>query len=101
MHVAFCLVLVEITARPKIIDFCLTTFIYSHMPQGEILPMALSASELSSRDFRAKYPDDVVQENLPGQLWFGAEVMNQGFSSLGIFTDFLFVFSNYLIYSCF
>ena len=28
----------------------------------------------ASRDFRVKYPDDVVQENLLGQLWFGAEV---------------------------
>ena len=26
------------------------------------------------RDFRAKFPDDVLQENLAGQLWFGAEV---------------------------
>ena len=43
--------------------------------QGEILPMAFPSTELSSRDFRAKYPDDVVQDNLPGQLWFGAEVL--------------------------
>ena len=28
----------------------------------------------ASRDFRVKFPDDVVQENLSGQLWFGAEV---------------------------
>ena len=28
----------------------------------------------ASRDFRVKFPDDVVQENLAGQLWFGAEV---------------------------
>lgn len=28
----------------------------------------------TSRDFRVKFPDDVVQENLAGQLWFGAEV---------------------------
>ena len=26
------------------------------------------------RDFRVKFPDDVLQENLAGQLWFGAEV---------------------------
>jgi len=26
------------------------------------------------RDFRVKYPDDLVQDGLAGQLWFGAEV---------------------------
>lgn len=28
----------------------------------------------ANRDFRVKFPDDVLQENLAGQLWFGAEV---------------------------
>lgn len=28
----------------------------------------------SSHDFRVKFPDDVLQEGLAGQLWFGAEV---------------------------
>ena len=28
----------------------------------------------ASRDFRVKFPDDVLQDNLSGQLWFGAEV---------------------------
>lgn len=28
----------------------------------------------ANRDFRAKFPDDVLHENLAGQLWFGAEV---------------------------
>ena len=28
----------------------------------------------AQRDFRVKFPDDVIQENLAGQLWFGAEV---------------------------
>ena len=28
----------------------------------------------SNRDFRVKFPDDVLQESLAGQLWFGAEV---------------------------
>jgi hypothetical protein len=31
-------------------------------------------TERANRDFRAKFPDDVMQENLAGQLWFGAEV---------------------------
>ncbi|XP_037091127.1 lateral signaling target protein 2 homolog [Pollicipes pollicipes] len=30
------------------------------------------------RDFRAKFPDDVLQENLAGQLWFGAECLAAG-----------------------
>lgn len=36
---------------------------------AEAIPFART-----SRDFRVKFPDDVVQENLAGQLWFGAEV---------------------------
>ena len=31
-------------------------------------------SQKANRDFRVKFPDDVLQENLAGQLWFGAEV---------------------------
>lgn len=29
----------------------------------------------ANRDFRVKFPDDVLQDNLAGQLWFGAEVL--------------------------
>lgn len=39
----------------------------------EILQDCLG-SERASREFRAKFPDDVLQETLGGQLWFGAEV---------------------------
>jgi len=35
----------------------------------EVMP-----SDRACRDFRSKFPDDVLQENLAGQLWFGAEV---------------------------
>ena len=31
-------------------------------------------NQRASRDFRVKFPDDVLQESLAGQLWFGAEV---------------------------
>lgn len=31
-------------------------------------------NQKANRDFRVKFPDDVLQENLAGQLWFGAEV---------------------------
>jgi len=30
--------------------------------------------ERASRDFRVKYPEDLIQDGLAGQLWFGAEV---------------------------
>ncbi|XP_053631063.2 lateral signaling target protein 2 homolog isoform X2 [Cherax quadricarinatus] len=36
--------------------------------------------ERASRDFRVKFPDDVMQENLAGQLWFGAECLAAGSS---------------------
>lgn len=35
----------------------------------EVMP-----KDRACRDFRSKFPDDVLQENLAGQLWFGAEV---------------------------
>ncbi|RUS70934.1 hypothetical protein EGW08_021304 [Elysia chlorotica] len=34
----------------------------------------------AQRDFRVKFPDDVIQENLAGQLWFGAECLAAGSS---------------------
>ncbi|XP_018392394.1 PREDICTED: lateral signaling target protein 2 homolog [Cyphomyrmex costatus] len=34
----------------------------------------------ANRDFRVKFPDDVMQENLAGQLWFGAECLAAGSS---------------------
>lgn len=33
-----------------------------------------------SREFRAKYPDDIMNDNLAGQLWFGAECLAAGSS---------------------
>ncbi|ELT87597.1 hypothetical protein CAPTEDRAFT_179856 [Capitella teleta] len=41
----------------------------------EIIP-----DQRSSRDYRVKFPDDVLQENLAGQLWFGAECLAAGSS---------------------
>ncbi|KAK8388081.1 hypothetical protein O3P69_020163 [Scylla paramamosain] len=41
----------------------------------EVIP-----SERAARDFRVKFPDDVMQENLAGQLWFGAECLAAGSS---------------------
>ncbi|KAJ4450718.1 hypothetical protein ANN_02148 [Periplaneta americana] len=37
-------------------------------------------TERANRDFRVKFPDDVMQENLAGQLWFGAECLAAGSS---------------------
>ena len=36
----------------------------------------LIPNDRADRDFRVKFPDDVMQDNLAGQLWFGAEVNN-------------------------
>ena len=40
----------------------------------DILRLELGEEFSTSRDFRVKFPDDVLQEGLRGQLWFGAEV---------------------------
>ena len=31
-----------------------------------------------SRDFRLKFPDEIIHDTLPGQLWFGAECLAAG-----------------------
>ncbi|XP_057375013.1 lateral signaling target protein 2 homolog [Daphnia carinata] len=48
----------------------------------EVMPL-----ERACRDFRSKFPDDVLQENLAGQLWFGAECLAAGSSILNRETE--------------
>lgn len=40
----------------------------------------LLGDERANRGFRAKFPEEVLQENLAGQLWFGAECLAAGSS---------------------
>lgn len=40
---------------------------------GQIMDQLLG-NERTPRGFRVKFPEDILQDNLPGQLWFGAEV---------------------------
>ncbi|KAH7732324.1 Lateral signaling target protein 2 [Aphelenchoides avenae] len=35
-------------------------------------------SERACRDYRVKFPDEILHDNLPGQLWFGAECLAAG-----------------------
>lgn len=42
----------------------------------------LLGDERSSRAFRAKFPEEVLQDSLAGQLWFGAECLAAGSSIL-------------------
>ncbi|CAD5216907.1 unnamed protein product [Bursaphelenchus okinawaensis] len=35
-------------------------------------------AERACRDYRAKFPDEIIHDNLPGQLWFGAECLAAG-----------------------
>lgn len=30
-------------------------------------------SDRACRDYRVKFPEEIMHDNLPGQLWFGAE----------------------------
>lgn len=39
-------------------------------------------NERADRDFRVKFPDDVMQDNLAGQLWFGAEVSHKDYYNI-------------------
>lgn len=48
---------------------------------GALTELLLGA-ERAPRDFRAKFPEDVLQDNLAGQLWFGAECLAAGSSIL-------------------
>lgn len=38
----------------------------------------LLGDERACRAFRAKFPEEVLQESLAGQLWFGAECLSAG-----------------------
>jgi len=44
-------------------------------------------NERADRDFRVKFPDDVMQDNLAGQLWFGAECLAAGSSIMNRETE--------------
>ena len=40
----------------------------------KIMCAVVPESSRACRDYRVKFPDDVLHESLAGQLWFGAEV---------------------------
>jgi lateral signaling target protein 2 len=42
-----------------------------------VVDHAVAPHQRAPRDYRVKFPDDVVHESLSGQLWFGAEVSSQ------------------------
>ncbi|XP_041985218.1 lateral signaling target protein 2 [Aricia agestis] len=46
---------------------------------GQIMDQVLG-EERVARGFRVKFPEDVLQDNLAGQLWFGAECLAAGSS---------------------
>ncbi|CAI4231042.1 unnamed protein product [Auanema sp. JU1783] len=49
-----------------------------HIIEEMIIILYPIKSERANRDFRAKFPDEIVHDNLPGQLWFGAECLSAG-----------------------
>eukprot|EP00096_Caligus_rogercresseyi_P011417 TRINITY_DN4485_c0_g1_i1.p1 TRINITY_DN4485_c0_g1~~TRINITY_DN4485_c0_g1_i1.p1 ORF type:complete len:669 (-),score=206.20 TRINITY_DN4485_c0_g1_i1:1457-3463(-) len=49
---------------------------------GSMLDLLEPGSREAMREFRAKFPDDILHDNLPGQLWFGAECLAAGSSIL-------------------
>ena len=40
----------------------------------EVLMNEIIADKRAPREYRTKFPDDILHESLAGQLWFGAEV---------------------------
>ncbi|WKY17095.1 hypothetical protein Q1695_001594 [Nippostrongylus brasiliensis] len=48
---------------------------------GEMLMIVFPReSDRACRDFRVKFPDEIIHDSLPGQLWFGAECLAAGSS---------------------
>ncbi|KAI1732026.1 FYVE zinc finger domain-containing protein [Ditylenchus destructor] len=46
---------------------------------GEMLMIVFPhEDDRACRDFRVKFPDEIIHDNLPGQLWFGAECLAAG-----------------------
>ncbi|RXG54811.1 Lateral signaling target protein 2-like protein [Armadillidium vulgare] len=62
-------------AQDKVLNICIDMM-------EQFLP-----DERAPRDFRVKFPDDVMQETLSGQLWFGAECLAAGSSILNRETE--------------
>ena len=44
----------------------------------EEVETAVDGGRGANREFRLKFPDEIVTENLGGQLWFGAECLAAG-----------------------
>ncbi|XP_056642772.1 lateral signaling target protein 2 homolog [Diorhabda sublineata] len=67
-------------------DRCTTLVSQLRQAQDKVLTITnaimdvLIGNERANRDFRVKFPEDVLQENLAGQLWFGAECLAAGSS---------------------
>uniref|UniRef100_A0A915PDD7 FYVE-type domain-containing protein n=1 Tax=Setaria digitata TaxID=48799 RepID=A0A915PDD7_9BILA len=56
------------------LEFLLSTplsFIAAEMIQ-QVFPRE---SDRACRDYRVKFPEEIIHDNLPGQLWFGAEAI--------------------------
>ena len=52
----------------------------SHLSDCRMLDELEGPGGRASREFRQKFPDEIVTDNLGGQLWFGAECLAAGSS---------------------
>ncbi|KAJ8978922.1 hypothetical protein NQ317_013360 [Molorchus minor] len=59
---------------------CTTLVNQLRQAQDKVLTITNAIMDRANRDFRVKFPEDVLQENLAGQLWFGAECLAAGSS---------------------
>ena len=69
-------------AQDRVLHIIGTDVSPSHIkinPLGEMLcALFPREADRACRDFRVKFPDEIVHDNLPGQLWFGAECLAAG-----------------------
>ena len=49
-----------------------------HVADDMLREVYPNEDDRAPRDYRVKFPDDILHDNLPGQLWFGAECLAAG-----------------------
>uniref|UniRef100_A0A8R1HR58 FYVE-type domain-containing protein n=1 Tax=Caenorhabditis japonica TaxID=281687 RepID=A0A8R1HR58_CAEJA len=73
----------KIWNKPRPDDWMpLARFYYADSTLNDIAEMLVHLypreQDRACRDFRIKFPDEILHDTLPGQLWFGAECLSAG-----------------------
>ncbi|OZC12811.1 hypothetical protein X798_00445 [Onchocerca flexuosa] len=68
----------ERCSHPEVKDFSRNVFALVFITAEMIQQVFPRESDRACRDYRVKFPEEIMHDNLPGQLWFGAECLTAG-----------------------